>query len=75
MSGNRRGIVKAKHFKADGGTAPSRKQAAEHLGLQKVMVGVIMPFTEKQEMGVRQTRDESWAVDESGRGRIPDTAG
>jgi hypothetical protein len=45
------------------------------LGLQKVMVGVIMPFTEKQEMGVRQTRDESWAVDESGRGRIPDTAG
>jgi hypothetical protein len=49
MPGDRGGVVKAEHFKSHGGTASERGQAAEHLGLQQVMIGVIMPLAEKQE--------------------------
>jgi hypothetical protein len=71
MAGDCGGVVKAEHFKGHGGTASNGDEAAEHFGLQQVMVGVVMLLAEKEEISASQTDDETPAINESGRGDIP----
>jgi hypothetical protein len=75
MLGDSAGIVEAEHFKTDCRTPPARNQAPKHFGLQLMMVEVIVPLAEQDEISARQTGDQSLAIDESGRGDVPDTAG
>ena len=75
MVGDRDGFVKTKHLKAHGGMASKGDQAAQHFGLQQVMVGVVVPLAEEEEISASQTGDETLAIDKSGRGDIPDTPG
>ena len=73
MVGDRAGVVKTEHLKAYGRTASEGNQAAQHFGLQQMMVGVVVPLAEKKEIGASQTGDETLAIDKSGGGNIPDT--
>ena len=73
MIGDRLGVVKTEHLEADGGTASKGDQAAQHFGLQQVMVEVVVPLAEEEEIGASQTADETLAIDKSGGGNIPDT--
>ena len=73
MVGDRAGVVETEHLEAYGGTASDGDQAAQHFGLQQVMVGVVVPLAEEKEIGASQTADETLAIDKSGRGNIPDT--
>jgi hypothetical protein len=75
MFSDRAGVVKTEHLKAHGGTASNRDEAAEHFGLQQVMVGVVMPLAEEEEICASQMDDETLAIDKSGRGDIPDAPG
>ena len=73
MIGDRLGVVKTEHLEAYGGTASKGDQAAQHFGLQQVMVEVVVPLAEEEEIGASQTADETLAIDKSGGGNIPDT--
>ena len=72
MVGDCIGVVKTEHLEADGGTASKGDQAAQHFGLQQVMVEVVVPLAEEEEISASQTGDETLAIDKSGRGDIPD---
>jgi hypothetical protein len=73
MVGDRVGVVKTEHLEAYGGTASQGDQAAQHFGLQQVMVGVVVSLAEEKEIGANQTGYEILAIDKSGGGDIPDT--
>ena len=75
MLGDGGGIVKAEHFKAHGGTASSRDEAAEHFGLQQMMVGVVVPLAEEDEASGRHARGERRRLDEPRGHDVPDLAG
>ena len=68
------GVVKTEHLKSYGRTASKGDQAAQHFGLQQVMVGVVMPLAKEKEISASQTADETLAIDKSGGGNIPDTS-
>ena len=65
MSDDNACVVKAEHFKCHCGMSSNGDQAPKHLGLQHVMVGVVMPLAEKDEISASQTLDQSLAIDES----------
>ena len=69
MVGDRVGVVKTEHLEAYGGTASQGDQAAQHFGLQQVMVGVVVSLAEEKEIGANQTGYEILAIDKSGGGR------
>src|SRR5512145_1063555 len=75
MVGDGGGVVEAEHFEAHGGTASDGNKAAKHPGLQQVMIGIVMPLAEKEEISASQTADETLAINESGRGDFPNTPG
>jgi hypothetical protein len=75
MLGESSSIVKAEHFKTHCGTSSNRNQAAEHFGLQQMMVGVVMPLAEEEEVSASQTGDETPVLNKSGRGDVPNTPG
>src|SRR5918996_884142 len=75
MVGDRAGVVNTEHLKAHGGTASKGAQAAQHFGLQQMMVGVVVSLAEEEEISASQSADETLAIDKSGRGDIPDTPG
>jgi len=75
MVGDRAGIVETEHFKTHCRTASNSNQAPEYFGLQQVMVRVVVPLAEKDEISAGQTFDQSLTIDESGRGDVPDTPG
>ena len=75
MSGDNAGVVKAEHFKTHCGMSSKGDQAAKHFGLQQVMVRVVVPLAEKDEISAGQTFDQSLTIDESGRGDVPDAPG
>ena len=75
MLGDSAGVVEAEHFKTDCGTPSDGDQAAEHFGLKHVMVGVVVPLAEQDEISARQMFDQSMVIDESGGGDLPNTSG
>jgi len=75
MVGDRAGIVETEHFKTHCRTASNSNQAPEYFGLQQVMVRVVVPLAEKDEISAGQTFDQSLTIDESGRGDVPDAPG
>lgn len=75
MPGDRAGVVEPEHFKPHCGTSSNSNQAPEHFGLEKMMVGVIVPLAEKYEISANQTFDQTLAIDELGGGDVPDTTG
>ena len=75
MSGNNACVINAEHFKTHCGTPSNGDQAPEDFGLQHVMVRVVMPLAEKDEISASQTFDQSLAIDELGGGDVPNAAG
>ena len=75
MSGDNAGVVKAEHFKTHCGMSSKGDQAPKHFGLQHVMVGVVMPLAEKDEISASQTFDQSLAIDELLGDDVPNTSG
>ncbi len=75
MVGDSFSVVKAEHFKTHRGPSSNSDEAAEHFGLQKVMVGVVMTLTEKKEISASQTGQETLAINESAGRDVPDTPG
>ena len=73
--GDSAGVVETEHFKTDCGTPSDGDQAPEHFGLQHVMVGVVVPLAEQDEISAGQTFDQTLPSDESGGGDLPNTTG
>ena len=71
MVGDRAGVIEAEHFESHCWTSPSGDQAPQHFGLEQVVVGVIMPLAEKDEISARQTGDHARGIDEPGGGDVP----
>jgi len=69
------GVVEAEHFEAHSGTAPHRDETPDHFGLQAVMVGIIMPLAEEDEISASQMGNQSLSIDEYARGDVPNTSG
>jgi len=75
MVGDSGSVVNAEHFKTHCRPPSIGDDAAEHFGLQHVMVRVIMALAEENEISASQTRDETLAINESGGGDVPNTPG
>jgi hypothetical protein len=75
MVGDRICVVEAEHFKTHCGTSSNRDQAPDYFGLQHMMVRVVMPLAEKDEISASQTFGQSLAIDELGGGDLPNTSG
>jgi hypothetical protein len=75
MVGDSFSVVKPEHFKTHCGPSSSSNEAAEHCGLQQVMVGVIMALAEEKEISASQTGQETLAINESAGGDVPNTPG
>ncbi len=69
------GVVEAQHFEAHSGTAPHGDETPDHFGLQSVMVGIVMPLTEEDEISASQTGNETLAINECARGDVPNKSG
>ena len=72
MSGDSCGIVEPEHFEAHGRTASKSNQAANHFGLQKMMIRIVMLLTEKHKVSPSQTGNETSVIDKPCGGDIPD---
>src|SRR6185312_6408413 len=75
MVGDSGSVVKAEHLKTHCGTSSNGNQAAQHFGLQQMMVGVVMPLAEEEEVSASQTGDETRVLNKAGRGDVPNTPG
>ena len=75
MVGDRAGIVETEHLKTHCRTASNSNQAPEYFGLQQVMVRVVVPLAEKDEVSASQTLDQALAIDESCGSDVPNTPG
>jgi hypothetical protein len=75
MVGDSANVFEAEHFKTHCGTSSNGNQAPEHISLQQVMVGVVMPLAEKEKISASQTFDQTLTIDESGGRDVPDTPG
>jgi hypothetical protein len=75
MVGDNFSVVEAEHFKTDCGTSPNGNQTTEHFGLQQVMIRVVVPLAEKDEVSASQTFDQTLAIDESCGSDVPNTPG
>jgi hypothetical protein len=72
--GDSASVVEAEHFKTHCGTSSSGNQVPEHFGLELMMVGVVVPLAEQDEIRASQTFDQTLAIDESLGGDVPDTS-
>ena len=75
MVGDDAGIITAEHFKTHRGTPSGGNQAPHYLGLQQVVVGVVVPLAQEHKVSASQTFDQTWPIDELGRGDAKNTPG
>ena len=72
--GDGAGVVEAEHLETNGGPAAGGDQAAQHLGLQPVVVRIVVLLAEEHEVGASQTDHEAPVIDEFAGRHVPDAA-